>query len=52
MTPVHVNRMLKELRGDGILTFRGKGVEIHDWDRLVEIAEFDPFYLDLHKRPR
>jgi CRP-like cAMP-binding protein len=52
LTPVHVNRMLKRLRDDGLLTFRGGDVAIHDWDRLVREAEFDPSYLNLERRPR
>lgn len=52
MTPVHVNRMLKELRERGLLTFRGHIVEISDWRGLVTLAEFDPFYLGLRRRPR
>ncbi len=52
LTSVHINRMLKELRADELVTFRSKTVEIRDWDRLVEIAEFDPFYLSLNQRPR
>ncbi|MCA1653404.1 MAG: Crp/Fnr family transcriptional regulator [Sphingomicrobium sp.] len=52
MTPVHINRMLKELRERGLLTFRGHVVEISDWNGLVALAEFDPFYLDLRQRPR
>ncbi len=52
LTPVHVNRMLKELREKGFVTFRNKTVEIKDWDSLVRLAEFDPFYLSLNQRPR
>jgi CRP-like cAMP-binding protein len=52
MTPVHVNRMLKELRLMGLLTFKSHVVEILNWQRLAELAEFDPFYLGLRKRPR
>ncbi len=52
LTSVHINRMLKELRADELVTFRSKTVEIRDWDRLVELAEFDPFYLSLNQRPR
>jgi CRP-like cAMP-binding protein len=52
LTPVHVNRMLKTLREEGAVTFRGGSVEIGDWDALVRIAEFDPSYLYLEKRPR
>jgi CRP-like cAMP-binding protein len=52
LTAVHVNRSLKELRDKGLLTFKGKIVEVHDWDGLVAVAEFDPFYLSLNQRPR
>ncbi len=52
LTPVHINRTLRELREDGLVTFRSKIVEITDWERLVAIAEFDPFYLSMNQRPR
>lgn len=52
LTSVHVNRMLKELREKGFVTFRNKIVEISDWEGLVETAEFDPSYLGLNQRPR
>lgn len=52
MTPVHVNRMLKKLRGEGLVTFRRKLVKITDWDGLAELGEFDPFYLSMRQRPR
>ncbi len=42
LTSVHVNRMLKKLRDDKILTFRGGEVVLHDWGKLQRIAEFDP----------
>jgi CRP-like cAMP-binding protein len=52
LTSVHVNRMLRRLRNEEILTFRGGEVTIHDWDRLQHIAEFNPTYLHLERRPR
>ena len=52
MTPVHMNRMLKELRERGLLTFKGHIVEITNWNGLVALAEFDPFYLGLQQLPR
>ncbi|HWT11884.1 MAG TPA: Crp/Fnr family transcriptional regulator [Allosphingosinicella sp.] len=52
LTSVHVNRMLRELREQGLLTFRGGRVTIHDWERLQAAAEFDPVYLHLDRRPR
>jgi CRP-like cAMP-binding protein len=52
LTSVHVNRMLKKLRDEDLLTFRGGTVTIGDWDRLQRVAEFDPSYLHLERRPR
>jgi CRP-like cAMP-binding protein len=52
LTAVHVNRMLKKLRDDGLLTFRNGEVTIHDWERLQQVAEFSPGYLYLERRPR
>jgi CRP-like cAMP-binding protein len=52
LTSVHVNRMLRRLRNDELCTFRNARVTIHDWDRLQRIAEFDPTYLHLERRPR
>ena len=52
LTSVHVNRMLKKLRDDDLLTFRGGKVVVGDWERLQRIAEFDPTYLHLERRPR
>jgi CRP-like cAMP-binding protein len=52
LTSVHVNRMLKKLRDEDLLTFRGGMVTIGDWDRLQSVAEFDPTYLHLERRPR
>ncbi len=52
LTPIHVNRTLMELRQTGAIEFRSRRVTIHDLDRLMRLAEFDPIYLHLEKRPR
>ena len=52
LTPVHVNRIVQELRQNGVVLWRTPDVQILDWDRLVELAEFDPRYLHLHHEPR
>ena len=46
LSAVHINRVLRELREDGLLTFQKGQVTIHDVDRLAELAEFDRAYLD------
>lgn len=46
LSAVHVNRVLRQLREEGLLTFQRCKVEIHDLDRLIEFADFDRNYLD------
>lgn len=46
LSSVHVNRVLRELREDGLVTFQNKKVIIHDLERLVDLADFDKTYLD------
>jgi hypothetical protein len=45
LSMVHVNRMLKKLRSDEVMVWNNQIVSILDWERLVDIAEFDPAYL-------
>ena len=47
MTPVHLNRCLKELRDGGLVTFRNGRVDLHNSDRLGREAQFDPNYLHI-----
>ncbi len=51
LTPVHVNRVLRELREGGLADFRKGEVRILDKGRLWRVAEFDPLYLQLEPRP-
>jgi CRP-like cAMP-binding protein len=52
LTSVHVNRMLRQLRHEGMMTFRNGIAEIHDLPRLEQTAEFDRSYLFLDSQPR
>ncbi len=45
LTAVHVNRMLRQLRADGLASFKGKHLTIHDIDGLKTVAGFNPDYL-------
>jgi CRP-like cAMP-binding protein len=45
LTPVHVNRILKQLRESGLITLHGGTVKITDWDGLRNAGEFTPDYL-------
>lgn len=49
---VHTNRMLQKLRRAGYMTFANGAGEIHNWEGLMEMAEFDPTYLHLESVPR
>ena len=51
LTGVHVNRVLGELRDEGILQFHYRKLVILDPDRLVEVAAIDP-HLALAWMPR
>jgi len=46
LSAVHVNRALRQLREEGLLTFRSGQVTFENYDRLIEFAGFDPSYLD------
>jgi len=43
---VHVNRVLRKLREDNLVTFRDGKVIFDDFDGLVALAEFNVAYLD------
>ena len=45
LTPVHVNRVLKELGRLGLITRDKRSVEIVEWDRLQHIGDFNARYL-------
>jgi CRP-like cAMP-binding protein len=46
LSAVHVNRVLRQLREMGLLTFQKGHVTIEDFDALVALADFDKAYLD------
>ena len=45
LSTVHINRVLKEMRLKGLLSFRNGIVEFLDRRRLAELVDFDPGYL-------
>jgi CRP-like cAMP-binding protein len=45
LTPVHINRMLRELREQSLVELRLGTVTIHDWDRLVATGDFDAAFM-------
>lgn len=52
LSVVHVNRRLQELRSTGLVDWRNGTISIHDFDRLADLADFDPTYLSLRIEPR
>ena len=50
LTSVHVNRVLKDMRGRALIQLRSSTLVIEAWDELLRAAEFDPTYL--HQKPR
>jgi CRP-like cAMP-binding protein len=47
LSNVHVNRVLQELRGDGLIVFKGSTLRVPDREKLRQAGEFDPTYLHL-----
>jgi CRP-like cAMP-binding protein len=45
LTSVHVNRTLQTLRRDHVVRTEQRNIHIDDWDRLAQLAEFDPEFL-------
>ena len=52
LSTVHVNRVLQELRKDGLIRTRGNELTVLDWERLQALAEFTPIYLSIQKERR
>ncbi|WP_264051560.1 Crp/Fnr family transcriptional regulator [Methylobacterium flocculans] len=49
LSNVHINRVLQEMRGKGLITLRNNTLVVHAWAELCRSAEFDPTYLHLQK---
>jgi CRP-like cAMP-binding protein len=49
---VHINRSIRALRATGAVRWSEGRVVIQDWQRLQEIGDFNPAYLNLERKPR
>jgi CRP-like cAMP-binding protein len=49
ITPVHANRMIQQLRSQGLVEWEGSEIAVPNFDELKRIAEFDDRYLH-HRR--
>ncbi len=47
LTPVHVNRTLKSLSAEGLISRKRRLIVIPDWQQLREVAGFSDLYLHL-----
>ncbi|MGU3494953.1 Crp/Fnr family transcriptional regulator [Xanthobacteraceae bacterium A53D] len=45
LTPVHVNRSLKQLAVDGLIRIERRKVSVSSWSRLRGVADFNTLYL-------
>lgn len=52
LSTVHVNRVLQELRKDGLIRWQGDALRILDWERLKKVGEFTTTYLSLDHEHR
>lgn len=51
LTPVHISRVLTELKGEGLVSIKNNRVRLIDLDALTALAEFDARYLGLSIEP-
>jgi CRP-like cAMP-binding protein len=52
LTPVHVNRVLRQLDQAGLILRRKRAITIPDWSRLREAGDFSARYLHLEQGAR
>ena len=49
VTTVHVNRVLQDMRANGLIELSGDRLYVPDWEALKKAGDFDPTYLHLKK---
>jgi CRP-like cAMP-binding protein len=47
LTPVHVNRTLKSLEADGLITRNKRNIVFPSWERMRDVGDFNPRYLHI-----
>ena len=50
LSNVHVNRVLQELRADGLIILKGSTLKVPNWENLKSAGDFDPTYLHLRNK--
>ncbi len=46
---VHTNRMLQDLRAEGLIVLKGRSLQVEDLSALMRLANFEPSYLHLRR---
>lgn len=49
LTPIHVNRVLKQLASEGAIQRLGRVITVPDWEHFREIADFDERFLHMKR---
>lgn len=49
LSAVHVNRVVRTLRANGLIVWKRSRLDIKDWEGLQKAGEFDPVYLHLQQ---
>lgn len=52
ISAVHANRVVQELRAQGLVRWQGQRIEVLDSAKLQDLAQFDATYLQLEDEPR
>jgi len=52
VTSVHLNRTMQELRREGLIELKSKRLYIRDYERLAQVAMFNPNYLQIGRETR
>lgn len=47
LTPVHVNRVLRQLTSEGVISRHGRLISVPNWELLEEVAGFDDRFLHM-----
>jgi CRP-like cAMP-binding protein len=47
VSSVHINRTFQSFRSEGLITFKGRRLILSDFDKLREVADFNPEYLSM-----
>jgi CRP-like cAMP-binding protein len=49
VSTVHINRVLQEMRANGLIELSGDRLNVPDWETLKRAGDFDPTYLHLKR---